>query len=615
MPKKPIRPQPLPEVGQRLEFYPQDSFIPPTLEREIRKYESDRNANFKEKWDKRRDVILKKYDKKPEKLKTLLDKHEKEMAQDWVKFATETRTTKDKVVANFARELKIEKLEDQDFQIPQKGRWITFPLCGPDDAEGDKANGDAVTITWTANNTTHTATYYKITCWFGTLDYDASLVTVPVDPSLESQDKRKLLTVEPLGDDSSYDPEAEPAPEPEKPSEDLATTSPETPATSTPIQTETPSTQKWKPVVRLNAFGETALFIAAEFIEPRYQGAPHLRHLHLRDKFPPGTRWGYLRLDQAFHYGQNYDNPTYRYLVYHPFIRPRHIPQRSFADNITLTTALTMAESAANSGNTYVASGGAAIGGIVKLIAACQLHPLRQFDPLEADEMLYNVSQEIEKREKAWNPEPTLLQQTEQVLQTTAQIVASVSTEAPPPEIGLSNGKESGPDPTVTDPSDPEGEKPTAYQDPELPDFTIGAEVLLANATDVIKKALTLPPQDQQDTAQTYLDLDEEETVMPPLRVGIIDHPVYGRMKVRLPPIVHEPSQPVVNEPQPEPNALQQLQGGNKAARTNLGLEQKPGEGQTPVSNPGHQKWKGPGKEVTMPSNFKGGRRIVKGRG
>jgi hypothetical protein len=56
---------------------------------------------------------------------------------------------------------------------------------------------------------------------------------------------------------------------------------------------------------------------------------------------------------------------------------------RPFADNITLATVLSMAESASESSNTYVVSRGIAIGSIVKLIAARQLHPLRQFGPLE----------------------------------------------------------------------------------------------------------------------------------------------------------------------------------------------------------------------------------------
>lgn len=32
--------------------------------------------------------------------------------------------------------------------------------------------------------------------------------------------------------------------------------------------------------------GQTELFIAAEFVEDRYRGAPHLRGLHLKDRFP-----------------------------------------------------------------------------------------------------------------------------------------------------------------------------------------------------------------------------------------------------------------------------------------------------------------------------------------
>lgn len=57
---------------------------------------------------------------------------------------------------------------------------------------------------------------------------------------------------------------------------------------------------------------------------------------------------------------------------------------RPFADNITLTTALSMAGPASESSNTYVVSRGIVIGSIFKLIVANQLHPLRQFGPLEA---------------------------------------------------------------------------------------------------------------------------------------------------------------------------------------------------------------------------------------
>jgi len=86
--------------------------------------------------------------------------------------------------------------------------------------------------------------------------------------------------------------------------------------------------------------GETELYIAAEFIEQRYQGAPHLTSRHLRDKFPANTKWPFMRIGKAFHYGQNYPSPTSRYLVYHPFFRTRDMPQKAFADNLILTALL-----------------------------------------------------------------------------------------------------------------------------------------------------------------------------------------------------------------------------------------------------------------------------------
>ncbi|RSL73023.1 hypothetical protein CEP53_000856 [Fusarium sp. AF-6] len=571
---KPIRPQPLPPLGQQLEFYPEDSFLPPSKVREFRNYESKRNALFEKKWVALHKKMLKQVEKDRKNQDKHADRFEKARDNDWVEFANETRESKDKYVACFARQLAEKKFQDQDYQMPKRGAWITFPLPGPKDAEGDRVNGDVVTIAWTSENTTHTARYYRLTCWFGALEYERSLVNDSTEPSPDPagplpkpQSISELLKVEPPDDEVEYDPEKPLEKEPEKPTEPITTT----PSTEAPQSTAS-SVQKWEPVVQLKPFGETALFIAAEFIERRYQGAPHLKHLHLRDKFPPGTRWGYLRLDQAFHYGQNYRDPTYRYLVYHPFIRPRHIPQRSFADNIILTTALTIAEAASSSGNAYVATGGAAIGAVVKLIAACNLDPLRRFEPLDPEDMLYDVSKEIETRKKAWNPEPTLLQQTEQVLKISAQLATidpnkAVSLETGPSEP--SEGKQSGTDTEVTLPSAPEIEKP---------DFLAGAEALLSYSIDKMIEGMALPTQDSNIAPVTYLDIEDvndkknpEELVFPPYQQ------VPPKRDLR--PRTHQP--PPGNIPQPplstpeSQSALQKLQSGNNEVQEHLGTRQR----------------------------------------
>ncbi|RMJ13337.1 hypothetical protein CDV36_007022 [Fusarium kuroshium] len=596
---KPIRPQPLPPLGQPLEFYPEDSFLPPSKVREFRNYESKRNALFEKKWVALHKKMLKQVEKDRKNQDKHADRFEKARDKDWVEFANKTREFKDKYVACFARQLAEEKFQDQDYQMPKRGAWITFPLPGPKDAEGDRVNGDVVTIAWTSENTTHTARYYRLTCWFGALEYERSLVNDSTEPSPDPagplpkpQSISELLKVEPPDDEVEYDPEKPLEKEPEKPTEPITTT----PSTEAPQSTAS-SVQKWEPVVQLKPFGETALFIAAEFIERRYQGAPHLKHLHLRDKFPPGTRWGYLRLDQAFHYGQNYRDPTYRYLVYHPFIRPRHIPQRSFADNIILTTALTIAEAASSSGSAYVATGGAAIGAVVKLIAACNLDPLRRFEPLDAEDMLYDVSKEIETRKKAWNPEPTLLQQTEQVLQISAQLATidpnkAVSLETGPPEP--SEGKQSGTDPEVTLPSAPEGEKP---------DFLAGAEALLSYSIDKMIEGMALPTQDSNIAPVTYLDIEDvndkknpEELVLPPYQQVPPKRDL--RPRTHQPPPGKNP-QPPLNTPKSQ-SALQKLQSGNNEVQEQLGTRQpqQSSGGLEPISNPparehvGTPKWR-----------------------
>jgi len=151
--------------------------------------------------------------------------------------------------------------------------------------------------------------------------------------------------------------------------------------------------------------GETELYIAAEFIEQRYQGAPHLASLHLRDRFPPETKWAYMRIGHAFHYGQNYQNPTYRYLVYHPFVRVRNIPQGSFADNLLLNNAKSASSSAAASQNQYIAPVGTVARAMVDLVGSLTSDPLWRFKALVNEELLYDVNEEVRKREVAWNKE------------------------------------------------------------------------------------------------------------------------------------------------------------------------------------------------------------------
>lgn len=590
--KKPIRPQLLPPVGQPLEFYPEDSFLPPSEVCGFRKYESERNAKFEKKWDPLHKKMLKQVKKDPDNEKKHVARFELARAKDWVQFANKTRDFKDEYVARFAGELAEEKFRDQDYQMPMRGAWVTFPLPGRTDAPGDSVNGDAVTIAWTSENTTHTARYYRLTCWFGALEYERSLVSDPTDPSpnptdpsSKPQSLKELLKVELPDDEVDYDPEKPLEDEPEKPTEPITTTpSPETP------QSKDSSVQKWEPVVQLKPFGETALFIAAEFIERRYQGAPHLKHLHLRDKFPPGTRWGYLRLDQAFHYGQNYKDPTYRYLVYHPFIRPRHIPQRSFADNIILTTALTIAEAASSSGNTYMATGGAAIGAVIKLIATCNLDPLRRFDPLDKEDMLYDVSKEIETRRKAWNPEPTLLQQTEQVLQISNQLATIDPNQAPTLETDPSEpseGKQSATDPGATLPSVTEGEKPN---------FLPAAHGLIAHATNTLKEPYVLPEHVPNGTSPSYFDLrfanekdkkDPEES-----RPTEKELPLYYEEPLNVPgdkrkareklpdPTKQNPTRPTTE------NVFQKLEGAGRRAHNLLKTGQPRLE---PIVNPPHE--------------------------
>lgn len=68
--------------------------------------------------------------------------------------------------------------------------------------------------------------------------------------------------------------------------------------------------------------GETVIFIAAEYIEPRMKGAPHLKHLHLMDRMKgkaseDAAQWALFQLDDKWHYGQN-DDQTFRWIVYHP---------------------------------------------------------------------------------------------------------------------------------------------------------------------------------------------------------------------------------------------------------------------------------------------------------
>jgi len=104
----------------------------------------------------------------------LLEAHNKRKLEDWKTVIEELQKTKIELFDRVQR-AKPQEGKVEDYRIPQKGHWVTFPLWNVDDDDNDKFNGASVTVTWDAANTTHNAVYYKTTCWFGDLLYDAVL--------------------------------------------------------------------------------------------------------------------------------------------------------------------------------------------------------------------------------------------------------------------------------------------------------------------------------------------------------------------------------------------------------------------------------------------------------
>ncbi|KAL7911422.1 hypothetical protein GGI35DRAFT_478773 [Trichoderma velutinum] len=289
----------------------------------------------KVKLEKSKQGIQSKFDKSMAELRN-------KRAKKWGTVLKQLQRLKGKLIQNKVDVEALHTMYDTDQGIPQQGRWITFPLRNNEEPvpkiEGASKgrDGTAVDITWLEHNMTYTATYYKTTCWFG------------------------KLTIEDEDEDGDSDE---------------------------------PTT----PTVSLEPFGETQLFIAAEFIERRYQGAPHLRNYHLRDKFSPETEWAYMRIGAPFYYGQDAEKPNHRYLVYHPFLRTRHIPQRAFADNLNLTRAKSILESVAGSSNSSIAASGAAVSALVTVLGSFLADPLRPFTSKEG-EAIYTHEAEIMKR-------------------------------------------------------------------------------------------------------------------------------------------------------------------------------------------------------------------------
>ncbi|KAI6780909.1 uncharacterized protein J7T54_007389 [Emericellopsis cladophorae] len=308
---------------------------------------------------------------------------------------------------------------EADYRIPQAGRWISFPIWNMEEAN-DRFNGKPVPITWTASNTTFTATYYKTTCWFGKMVYDRVPGDALAGDSTEAaEEQRPIAEDEAIAEEKSAEDKSDEL-KPKKPPGGKSTTGPAranvkfparsaAPTKTSPKKAPSSEAQNWKASARLEPFGETDLFIAAEFIEQRYQGAPHLRGFHLKDNSPAGTKWAYLLIDHALHYGQDAEPPTHRYLVYHPFIRPRNIPQKSFADNLNVaklhkaTTALVSSKSAP------VSVGAAVADALVSIIEARNAHPLRRFPKFEGDQRLYNVPAQMADWEVQWNKQETAL--------------------------------------------------------------------------------------------------------------------------------------------------------------------------------------------------------------
>jgi hypothetical protein len=153
--------------------------------------------------------------------------------------------------------------------------------------------------------------------------------------------------------------------------------------------------------------GETYVFVAAEFIEAQYAGAPHLKYGHLSDICKASdtssntktSKWVYMRLGEMFYYGQDRPiKPSFRFLVYHPFYRPRKMAQVGLRTSLfpwSMTNYSSQAhfmpstmrdkarkaiDVAKDSSSHFLAELGAFVGGTATLVLNAWKDPLRQFD-------------------------------------------------------------------------------------------------------------------------------------------------------------------------------------------------------------------------------------------
>ena len=160
---------------------------PSNVVRHFSRIEFVRLTEFTSKWANQwmnSEAVLDKSGKTEDKAERakLLEAHNKRKLEDWNTVVQEVNKKKmelfERVRKGTPKEGKIE-----DYRIPQEGHWVTFPLWNVDEGDNDKFNGSSVTITWEAANTVHTAVYYKTTCWYGDLLYDA----VPQSPSATAE--------------------------------------------------------------------------------------------------------------------------------------------------------------------------------------------------------------------------------------------------------------------------------------------------------------------------------------------------------------------------------------------------------------------------------------------
>ncbi|KAJ4265283.1 hypothetical protein NW762_004568 [Fusarium torreyae] len=388
-------------------------------------YHDERNRLIK--WpegDHRREAALIKLEKK------YLEKgakHSDKKAAAWVPVLQSLKDKKSHIIQRIISTGKNAEKYEADYRIPEAGHWISFPVWNTNNDLSDNFNGTPVPITWTSSNTTFTATYYKITCWFGNMVFDQVPAEAP--PTGPEENPTRESAQKPLPP-KRLDQTAK-KPQGDKPrsrtsnrrevriSDKKLARNTSAKANKNGENTASP-VKKWQASARLLPFGsyfrmlpirvqltrtsgETDLFIAAEFIERRYQGAPHLRGLHLKDKCAPDTKWTHMLIDQAFHYGQDADSPSYRYLVYHPFIQTRNIPQKAFADSSLFTALNSAAASAAASKAVTIAAGGAVAKAILKVVVNAKTHPLRRFKSLLGDPRLYDIPHQMAAWEAKWN--------------------------------------------------------------------------------------------------------------------------------------------------------------------------------------------------------------------